>query len=406
MGASPLEIADIFRAEGQAYRTHLGASMPKKHRRAMCAIEVCRTAALGGHVYQCDRCGRQKVSYNSCRNRHCPKCQGLDKAKWVAEREKDLLPVGYFHLVFTLPSELRPLVLRNPKLMYNLLFRAASETLRTIAKDPKHLGVNIGFIAILHTWGQNLLHHPHLHLVVPGGGLDKKTGQWIHSRKNYFLPVQVLSRMFRGKFLSFLRKAYEKEKIIFPGVIASLSEENRFHELCALMYKKEWVIYSKPPFGSPKLVLRYLGRYTHRVAISNQRLVKFKEHRVTFRWKDYAHQNKKKSMTLDADEFIRRFLLHILPERFVRIRYYGLLSHRNRKQSLLQCRVSLGVPTDALAENEETAIETWEKRCLRLTGFDPLACPHCSEGKLFIIESIRPPQKDNAHHHTHARAPP
>jgi len=383
-----LEVADIFRAFGPAYREVHGHELPVRHQRVMRAIEICRTAELGGHVDQCDQCGALRISYNSCRNRHCPKCQSLDKERWLEAREKELLPTSYFHTVFTLPEEVRPLALRNQKVVYNLLFQSASESLTQLAKDPKHLGAEIGFIAILHTWTQTLMDHPHLHCLVTGGGLSPDGKRWVSSRQDFFLPVNVLSSLFRGKFLDGLKKAYEAGELTFAGQIEALKEPAAFKKLLNDLYDQDWVVYCKPPFRNPEKVIDYLGRYTHRVALSNDRLVKMEGSQVTFRWRDSADGNKIKGITLEAFEFIRRFLLHVLPDQFVKIRYYGILSHRNRKVKLLRCKKLLGVLIDK--EAEEVPKETWEDLLTRITGTDPRVCPFCGKGKMIQKEILLP----------------
>lgn len=381
-----LEVADIFRTFGPAYReTH---QMPLRHLRVMRAIEICRTAELGGHLDQCDHCGTVRISYNSCRNRHCPKCQCLEKERWLEAREKDLLPTPYFHVVFTLPEGLRPLALRNQKVIYNLLFKAVSETLTELARDSKHLGAEIGFMAILHTWSQTLIHHPHLHCLVTGGGLSLDGKRWLHSRKDFFIPVKVLSSLFRGKFLDGLRKLYEAGELTFPGQIEELKESPVFKRLLTTLYHQEWVVYCKPPLKHSEKVMDYLGRYTHRVALSNDRLVKLEGNQVTFRWRDSADDNKIKLLTLGALEFIRRFLLHVLPEQFVKIRYYGILSHRSRKVKFLRCKRLLGGVTRE--EPEPVPKETWQDLLARITGIDPRICPHCGKGKM-IQKEVLPP---------------
>ncbi len=314
--------------------------MPRNHLRAMRAIEQCRTSALGGHKDKCDTCGHLEISYNSCRNRHCPKCQFLRKEKWIQTRAEDLLPIEYFHVVFTMPAELNPLVLRNQKVMYDLLFRSVSETLIQLGQD--RLGAHIGFISILHTWGQNLMEHPHIHCVVTGGGLSPDKGRWISCREKFFIAVRVMSALFRGKFLNFLKKSYHADELIFPGVVAHLREPHSFETFRKRFYHKKWVVYCKPPFGGPEGVLKYLARYTHRIAISNERIIKLQDGRVSFFWRDYADGEKKKVMTLEAIEFIRRFLLHVLPNRYVRIRHFGLLANRSRKDNITLCRELLG----------------------------------------------------------------
>ena len=359
-----MEVADIFRTHGPSYReTH---KLPLNQLRTMHAIEVCRTAGLGGHVDQCEECGHVKISYNSCRNRHCPKCQFLRKEKWIEARGKELLPIQYFHVVFTLPDELKSLALKNRKVVYDMLFKAAAETLTQLA--GKRLG-RIGFIAVLHTWGQNLNDHPHLHCIVSGGGLSQ--GKWVSSKRRFLFPVKVMSRLFRGKFLSFLKKAYEDG-------LQSAGEDLRS------LYAKEWVVYSKPPFNGPENVLGYLGRYTHRIAITNHRITGMEDGLVSFLWKDYSDGNKQKIMTLDAGEFIRRFLLHVLPEGFVKIRHFGFLSNRNRTACLETCRELLG------AAPEKTPPETWQESLLRITGIDVTLCPLC-QGRMRRKELYRGP---------------
>ncbi len=354
----------------------------------MRALEVCRTAALGGHKDQCDHCGHLQISYNSCRNRHCPKCQTLRKEKWLEARREDLLPIEYFHVVFTLPSELNPLVSRNPQTLYDLLFQSASETLSELAHDPKHLGAKVGMIGILHTWGQNLLDHPHLHWIVTGGGLSSDGNRWISCRKGFFLPVRVLSALFRGKFLGLLKGSFQKEDLVFPTSLRHLQDPGNFETFLRNLYHKKWAVYCKPPFDGPQGVLQYLGRYTHRIAISNHRILTLRNGRVSFLWRDYADQNRQKTMTLQADEFIRRFLLHVLPERYVRIRHFGLLANRNRKDSIPLCRKILGDVQTVTEENDRE--ETWQEQWLRICGIDVTTCPVCQKGTMFRIELLRP----------------
>jgi hypothetical protein len=379
-----LEVADIFRVFGPAYRE--AHEMPLRHLRAMRAIEICRSAELGGHLDQCDHCGTVRISYNSCRNRHCPKCQCLEKERWLEAREKDLLPIPYFHVVFTLPEGLRPLALRNQKVVYSLLFRAVSETLTELAQDSKHLGAEIGFMAILHTWSQTLIHHPHLHCLVTGGGLSLDGKRWIASRKDFFIPVSVLSCLFRGKFLDGLKKLYEAGELQFHGQIEDVKEATAFKSFLTNLYHQEWVTYCRPPLKHPEKVMDYLGRYTHRVALSNDRLVKLEGTEVTFRWRDSADNNKIKWLTLEAFEFIRRFLLHVLPEQFVKIRYYGILSHRNRKAKLLRCKKLLGVLIPEAPK--ESPKESWQDLLTRITGIDPRVCPYCGKGKMIQRETL------------------
>lgn len=381
-----LEVADIFRAFGPAYREIHDLEMPLRHLRVMRAVEICRTAELGGHIDQCDRCGQRKISYNSCRNRHCPKCQSLEKERWLEARKKDLLPTSYFHLVFTLPEGLRPLALRNKKVVYSLLFKAVSDTLLQLAKDRKYLGAEIGFISLLHTWSQTLIDHPHLHCIVTGGGLSLDSQQWISSRKSFFFPVKVVSSLFRGKFLDGLKKVYGTGKLKFPGKIEVLKGAPAFQKFLTDLYQQEWVVYCKPPLKRAEQVMEYLGRYTHRVALSNDRLVSLEGNEVVLRWRDSGDGNRIKFLTLEVFEFIRRFLLHVLPDRFVKIRHYGLLSNRSRERKLLRCKKLLGVLTNG--EPEESQREAWEDLLTRLTGVDPRVCPFCGQGKMIPREIL------------------
>jgi hypothetical protein len=354
----------------------------------MRAIELCRTAALGGHKDQCDHCGHLEISYNSCRNRHCPKCQTLRKEKWIEARSKDLLPIEYFHVVFTLPSELNPLVSMNRKVLYDLLFRSVSETLMELANDPKHLGAEIGSIGILHTWGQNLMDHPHLHCIVTGGGLSSDRSRWVASRKRFFIPVRVVSALFKGKFLDLLKKCFKSGALRFPDRINHLSPPEDFERFRRQLYHKKWVVYCKPPFDGVQGVLQYLGRYTHRIAISNHRLLTIRNGDVSFLWRDYADQNRQKIMTLKADEFIRRFLLHVLPSRFVRIRHFGMLANRKRKDSIDLCRKILG---DIKTETQQnTRIETWQEQLFRICGIDVTLCPVCQKGRMWTVAPLLP----------------
>ncbi len=354
----------------------------------MRAIEVCRTAILGGHKDQCDQCGHLEISYNSCRNRHCPKCQTLRKEKWIEAQSEDLLPIAYFHVVFTLPSELNPLVSRNQQVLYDLLFHSASETLLELAKDPKHLGAQVGMISILHTWGQNLMDHPHIHFVVTGGGLSSDGHRWIYCRKGFFIPVKVLSALFRGKFLGFLKDGFQRGDLVFPAHLHHLQDPGNFETFLRHLYHKKWVVYCKPPFDGPKGALQYLGRYTHRSAISNNRLLTLQDGKVSFRWRDYADHNRQKTMTLKANEFIRRFLLHVLPARYVRIRHFGLLANRNRKDHIALCRKILADDKTVTKENDRQ--ETWQEQLLRICGIDVTICPVCQKGRMFRIELLRP----------------
>jgi hypothetical protein len=332
-----VEVADILRAQGNDFiDRHQLRIQPLKVIRA---ITRCRTAALGGHIDRCPQCGcDQTISYNSCRNRHCPKCQNQARQRWIAARQRELLTTRYFHVVFTLPHELQTLVLQNQSELYNLLFRTVAETLLEVARDPKHLGAEIGFFGILHTWGQNLLFHPHIHCVIPGGGLSPDRKQWIRPPYPFFLPVKVLGKVFRGKFVEGLRLAFRGKRLTFAGQIHYLSESKNFSAFLRTLFRQDWVVYAKPAFGGPEQVVRYLGRYTHRVAISNHRLVSFDGNDVTFLWRDYAHGDKQKKMTVSSEEFIRRFLLHVLPKGFVRIRHFGFMANAQRSALLDICR--------------------------------------------------------------------
>jgi hypothetical protein len=396
MDRPALELGDIFRLHGLAYRERYAGSMNSQQQKVMHAIEVCRTAALGGHVDQCDHCGHLRISYNSCGNRHCPKCQSFAKAEWLEKHQAQLLPVPYFHVVFTLPEGIASIAWQNKKVVYNILFRAASETLQRIAADPKHLGAKIGFLAVLHTWGQNLLFHPHLHCVVPGGGLSPDRQRWIPSRKRFFLSVRVLSRLFRGRFLYYLQKAHSAGKLKFQGSLQELDDLGNFEAFLQRCRKPEWVVYSKPPFGGPEQMLDYLGRYTHRVAISNHRLVGLVDGKVAFRWRDYKDGNKQKLMTIDALEFIRRFLMHVLPRGFVRIRHFGFLANSSCEQNLSLCRQLLGVEQ---INGEESSAQDWKQRYERLTGEALNLCPICRQGNMVFVEIIADP-------HCHRKSPP
>ena len=384
-----LEVADILRRFGAAYRAEHETSLSTAQRRVMRAITACRTAALGGHVEQCDACQHQRIAYNSCRNRHCPKCQSLARAQWIEKRQSGLLECPYFHVVFTLPEEIAAIAYQNKAVIYNLLFAATAETLRTIAADPKHLGAEIGFFAVLHTWGQNLVHHPHLHCVVPGGGLSADGQHWVACRENFFLPVRVLSRFFRRRFLELLEHAYNAGELQFRSGLESLRERTAFYRYLDPVRQKEWVVYAKAPFAGPQQVLDYVGRYTHRVAISNNRLLNIEEDSVTFRWKDYRDESAQKTMTLTGDEFIRRFLLHVLPPGLQRIRYYGLLGNRYRQEKLEQCRQLLQMP--ALATTEPDKPRDYRDRYEELTGVSLHRCPVCQQGRMLTFERFDMP---------------
>jgi len=393
----PLEVADLFRQHGDDFQlTH---PLSPEQRRVMRAIERCRTAALGGHVEQCDACGHQRIAYNSCRNRHCPKCQSLAKARWLQARLADLLPVEYFHVVFTLPEQLAAVALQNKRVVYNLLFSAASETLRTIAADPRHLGADIGFLAVLHTWDQTLRHHPHLHCVVPGGGLAVDGEDWRSCRPGFFLPVNVLARLFRRLFRQGLERAYEQDKLSFHGACAFLAQPTAFKRLLKSVRAREWWVYAKPPFGGPAQVLAYLGRYTHRVAISNHRLLSLKDGKVTFSWRDNRHGQLRSTMTLSAEEFMRRFLLHVLPRGFQRIRQFGLLANRRRGE-LARCRqlLSASAPTvEALSQDYQSLYQT-------VTGTLLLQCPACRAGTMKFFSRLLVPTNYGASRNQHPAA--
>lgn len=381
-----IELQDILKQHGESYREN--HKLPRNILKAMSAIETCRSAKLGGHVDECDSCGHIRISYNSCRNRHCPKCQTLAKERWLENRKKDLLPIGYFHVVFTIPQELNFITLLNQKEVYSILFKAVSETLLELGKDIKYLGADIGFISILHTWGQNLMNHPHLHCIVPGGGLSLDGSRWVNSKKDFFIPVKVLSRKFRGKFLFYLKQAYYDKKLSFTGDVEKLKDKYQFQCFKNKLYNKEWVVYCKPPFQSAEHVLEYLGRYTHRVAMSNNRIVKFEDGYVTFKWRDYKDNNKQKLMKVTAEEFIRRFLMHILPNKFVKIRHYGILSNRNRNLKLKKCKILTGSASFKINSSVEKL--SVAELFLRLTGKDINQCPCCKTGKMLGKDRLIP----------------
>ena len=340
-------MADIFRRHGEAYRLARRGRVGRTEQRVMSAVAACRTAALGGHVEACQDCGVIRIAYNSCRNRHCPKCQGAARAQWLAARQAELLPVSYFHVVFTLPPAAAEIAFQNKACVYALLMRTAAEALATIAADPRHLGAELGIIAVLHTWGQTLQHHPHVHCLVPGGGPSPDGQRWVGCRKNFFLPVRVLARLFRRLFLTELHKIFKAGHLVFCGDLAQLAEPAAFTRRLAALRSLDWVVYAKPPFGGPEQVLAYLARYTHRVAIANTRLLSLDDGKVRFTWKDYRHAAKTKVMTLEAVEFIRRFLLHTLPDGFHRIRHYGFLANGHRAEHLARCRRLLDMPASA-----------------------------------------------------------
>jgi len=361
-------VADILRAQGDRFLDRYRSSFDFQQFKAFRAIQRCRTAALGGHVDVCSQCGHQEISYNSCRNRNCPKCQTQARQRWLVARERELLPTNYFHVVFTVPHELNVLALDNSRLFYDLLFTTSAQTLLEVAADPQHLGVDIGVISVLHTWGQNLLLHPHIHCAIPAGGLSPDHCRWIRPRSSFFLPVKILSRVFRGKFLAGLKRLYRSKKLRCTGPAAVLADLQQFAQLIRRLHRQDWVVYAKPAFGGPLQVLRYLGRYTHRVAISNHRLLAFDGEHVTFRWKDYAHGGRWGQMTLKTCEFLRRFFLHVLPKAFVRIRHFGFLANRFRASRVALCRQLLSNPACIPVDSDT----------LPLAGDDSLwHCPHC-----------------------------
>ncbi len=382
-----LEVADIFRAHGAAWRKANARHVSLAQLKVMAAIERCRTAALGGHVAVCENCAHQRIAYNSCRNRHCPKCQGAAARTWLAERQTELLPVGYFHLVFTLPSQIADIAYQNKRVIYGLLFRTSAETMLTIAADPKHLGAKIGFTAVLHTWGSAMTHHPHMHFIVPGGGIALDGERWVSCRPGFFLPVRVLSRLFRRLFLEKLMTAHQAGHLHFFNEHAALADAAAFKRYLRPLRKTEWVVYAKQPFAGPDQVLAYLARYTHRVAISNQRLVSADQRGVTFRWKDYRLSGaaRYKTMTLPTHEFIRRFLLHVLPKGFHRIRHYGLLANGNRAANLARARQLLAVP------GRDQAADTAHPEKPDNPNPYPHPCPKCG-GPMVVIETFGPGQ--------------
>jgi len=386
MARSGPEVADIFRRYGAAYRETYGASLCSAQRRVISAIELCRTAALGGHVERCDRCDHQRICYNSCRDRHCPKCQSLARAQWLEDRRSELLDTQYFHVVFTVPQPIAAIALQNKESVYNILFRAAAETLRTIAADPKHLGAQIGFFTVLHTWGQSLFHHPHLHCVVPGGGISPDGTRWISCRPNFFLPVSVLARLFRRLFLDYLQQAFNAGDLQFFSSLEPLRTRSTFLRHLAPIQKKDWVVYAKRPFAGPEEVLKYVARYTHRIAIANNRLLNINDGKVQFRWRDYRDGNRHKTMTLGADEFIRRFLLHVLPDGFQRIRYFGFLANRYRAERLALCRQLMQMPPPTATHE---ANMDYRDRYEALTGISLRTCPLCRRGTMVVIETLK-----------------
>jgi len=376
MNRPPIEVADIIRAAGKNFIEKQRSWLTGLHLKVLSAIERCRTAALGGHRDRCSQCGHiVAISYNSCRNRHCPKCLNNARKKWLSARQRELLDVPYMHLVFTIPHTLSSLALHNKKVIYTLLFRASAATLLEIAADPKHLGAEIGFFSVLHTWGQNLLHHPHLHCVIPAGGLASDHKTWVHPKYRFFLPCGVLGRVFRGKFISGLKRLFREGKLCIPGDLQSLADPEAFHSFLRTLHQHQWVVYARPPFRGPNHVLNYLARYTHRVAISNHRLVSLSDGKVTFHWKDYADGNQQKQMTLSIEEFLRRFLLHTLPRGFVRIRFFGFMANRRRASLLPICKNLVGTSSEVDPPPEKSDKQpTW-------------LCPHCG-GPMIVIQRL------------------
>ena len=380
-----LEVADVFRHFGADWRAKHAGRLSRDHLRVMGAIETCRTAALGGHAEACGDCGHLHISYHSCRNRHCPKCQGLERAEWLADRQAELLPVPYFHVVFTVPPAVAEIAFQNKAVVYDILFRATAETLRTIAAAPRHLGATLGFIAVLHTWGQALQHHPHLHCIVPGGGIALDGQRWIACRPGFFLPVRVLSSLFRRLFLKHLDAAFATGRLGFHSALADLQDPAAFARHLAPVRDADWVVYAKPPFGGPEQVLAYLGRYTHRVAIANSRLVAMENGTVSFRWKDYRHHDKVKVMTLEAGEFIRRFLLHVIPSGLHRIRHYGFLANGRRAANLSLVRQLLAMPPP----EAPIRVIDYRERMRQLTGRDIDICTECG-GRMISLGVLKP----------------
>lgn len=375
-------VGDIIRQYGQQYRQDY--RMSPVQQKAFFAIKNCRTSLMGGHTDQCDQCGHQRFFYNSCRNRHCPQCQGFKQAKWVDKLACDLLPVQYFHIVFTIPSELNSIALANPVVVYDILFKTASETLITLSKDRKYLNSFTGMVAILHSWGQNLMYHPHLHTMVPAGGWNEREQKWNASRKKFFIPVRVLSTLFKGKFLFHLKKAYADQKLTFAGKDNQLKIRRNYIALVNSLYQKNWVVYAKKPFKNSSQIINYLGRYSHRVAIANSRIKSMEDNRVVFSMKDYR-DGKQKIIQLQSTEFIRRFLLHVLPKSFCKIRYYGLFATRNRRTTLLRCRKAMG---RSLSVSRFTGIP-WQQQLLLITGHDITVCPVCNKGKMMVTKTFK-----------------
>jgi putative transposase/transposase-like zinc-binding protein len=384
MSRPPLEVADLVRLAGPTFLQRSGRWLTGQHLKVLTAIQRCRTAALGGHLDECSRCGHRVISYNSCRNRHCPKCQANARHRWIQARRREILPTRYVHLVFTLPHQLAPLALQNPRLLYGLLFRASAETLLAVARN--HLGAHLGFFSVLHTWNQKLEHHPHVHCVVAAGGLSLDHTRWLDSPQRFFLPRTVLARVFRGKFVAALKRAFAQGQLRFPGPLEPLASPQAFASFLRPLFRQDWVVYCKPPFGGPDYVLHYLGAYTHRVALSNHRLRSLTGDQVTFRWRDSAHANQQRLLTLPVEQFLRRFLLHVLPPGFVRIRHFGFLAHRRRAQLLPLCFRLLAGTTEAPRVEPPTSADD-EVPSTTPPPASPWTCPHCG-GPMIIVERL------------------
>src|SRR5712691_10851458 len=382
-----LEVADVVRQHGDAFLARYGPTLSGAQHRALRAIALCRTAALGGHITQCDHCGHEEQAYNSCRHRSCPKCHGAAQATWLAAREGEVLDTPYVHVIFTLPHDLGPLALQHPRLLYGLLFRTVAQTLQDIAGDPQHLGAEIGGLAVLHTWGQQLHHHPHLHCVLPAGGLAPDGTRWVPCRPHFFLPVRVLSRRFRRLYLAGLEQLYAQGQLTLAGRCRALTEAQPWQRFLGTLRQTDWVVYAKEPLQTPQHVLKYLARYTHRVAIANHRLVALENGQVTFRWKDYQRGHRLRTMTLDAVEFLRRFLLHILPRGLQRIRHFGFLANRVRQAKLAQCRTLQPPPGPGLLTGEEaTRTDAETMRPAKAS----VVCPVCQQGHMQLVETLSP----------------
>jgi hypothetical protein len=386
MSRPPLEVAEVVRQHGAAFLARYGPSLSGEQHRALRAIAMCRTAALGGHITQCDSCGHEVQAYNSCRHRSCPKCHGAAQAAWLAARERELLDSAYCHVIFTLPHALGPLALQNPRVLYGLLFHTVATTLQDIAGDPKHLGAEIGGFAVLHTWGQQLHHHPHLHCVLPAGGVAPDGTCWVPCRPRFFLPVRVLSRRFRHLYLTGLTQLYAQGHLTFAGRCRALAEPTSWHRLLADVHDTEWIVYAKEPIQNPQHVLTYLARYTHRVAISNHRLVALENGQVTFRYKDYQRGHRLRTLTLEAVEFLRRLMLHVPPRGFQRIRHFGFLANRVRQEKLVQCRALLGQTLCPLIQEEAVDLECQPSAVA--VGEPGAVCPACQHGRMQLVHTV------------------